>query len=51
MKLNNVVYLLFMAFFIVLCCLCYCAVLPLIRINNTLRTNVSAENYYRLNKK
>ena len=48
MTLNNVIYLLFIAFFIVLCCLCYCAVLSLHFINNILRTNVSAENYYQL---
>ena len=49
--LNNVIYLLFIAFFIVFCCICYWTVLPLHFINNILKINVSVENYYQLNKK
>ena len=46
MTLSNVIYLLCIAFFIVFCCLCYCAVLSLHFMNNTVKINVSIENYY-----
>ena len=42
----HVIYLLFIAFFIVFCCLCYYAVLPLHFIINDLKTNASVEDYY-----
>ena len=46
MTLSNVIYLLCIAFFIVFCCLCYGAVLSLHFMNNTVKINVSIENYY-----
>ena len=49
MTFNNVIFFLFIAFFIAACCFCYCVVLPLQFIKYILKTNASAENYYQLN--
>ena len=49
MTFNNVIYLLFIAFFVAACCFCYCVILPLQFINYILKTNASVENYYQRN--